>query len=253
MYYIPEEYRQSKKYWEELFHLQVELLKLQRWIYQTDRRLLLIFEGRDAAGKGGAILRFTQNLNPKHYRVMALKKPSELEMGQWFFQRYFLHIPNAGEMVFFDRSWYNRAVVEPAMGFCSQEEYELFIEQVKQVEKMLTDDGIFIIKFWFSIDKQVQQSRLDDRLSNPLKRWKVSPVDMLAQEKWDEFTHYKSQMYRRTHSSWCPWIIVRGNDKEGARMNAIRYVLSRFDYQDKAPDFEPHDPNIVFPYQGDTD
>ena len=223
----------SKAYESELRDLQRELVLLQQSVQAEGRRLLIIFEGRDTAGKGGAIRRFTRHLNPRAMRVIALPKPTEEERGQWFFQRYFQGLPKAGEIIFFDRSWYNRAVVEPVMGFCTPDQYETFMRQVPMVENMLIEDGIQIIKFWFSINRTVQDTRFQARQSDILKQWKLSTVDALAQEKWDQFTFYKEQMFKRTHSSESPWIIVKGNDKPTARLESIRYLLSQTPYQRK--------------------
>jgi polyphosphate kinase len=217
----------------EVIQLQIELLRLQKWIYDSRLRVVIIFEGRDTAGKGGAIYRFTRYLNPRFMRVVALPKPTELEKGQWYFQRYIKELPNPGEMVFFDRSWYNRAVVEPVMGFCTQEQYDLFIKQVPLFEQMLLDDGIILIKFWFSIDITEQKVRIEDRMKNPLKRWKLSTVDLKAQQMWDAFTDYKNKMFLTTHTHNSPWVIIKGNNKAVARTESIRYVLSKIEYPEK--------------------
>jgi len=218
---------------QEYLDLQVEFVRLQSWIKEARQRLLIVFEGRDAAGKGSTIMRFVRFLNPRHYRIVALAKPTELEKGQWYFQRYIRELPNPGEIVFFDRSWYNRAVVEPVMGFCSQEQYEEFLEQVVLLEHMLTDDKLEIIKFWFSIDEDEQEKRILERKTNPLKQWKLSTVDALAQAKWDEYTHYKEAMFEKTSTEQNPWLVVEGNDRDKACLEAMRYVLSRMDYDDK--------------------
>lgn len=224
---------QVLRYDDELEALQIELVKLQRWVQSTGRRIAIILEGRDAAGKGGTIRRFIEHLNPRALRVVALPKPTEEERGQWYFQRYSRQLPNAGEIVFFDRSWYNRAVVEPVNGFCSQAEYERFMQQVPEFEHMLYEDGVQIVKFWFSISKQEQLDRFRSRKKNPLKQWKLSPIDERAQELWDLYTHYKEQMFSRTHTSFSPWVIVQANDKKQARLESIRYVLSLFEYEGK--------------------
>jgi polyphosphate kinase 2 len=239
----------SLKYEEELVSLQVELVKLQRWLQEKGKRVAIIFEGRDAAGKGGAIRRFTEHLNPRSMRVVALPKPSEEERGQWYFQRYSKQLPNAGEIVFFDRSWYNRAVVEPVNGFCSNDDYDRFMQQVTEYEHMLYEDGIVIIKFWFSITRAEQLARFESRKSNPLKQWKLSPIDNKAQELWDKYSHYKELMFSKTHTSYSPWIIVQANDKKRARLETIRYVLNQLSYSDKnsRSDLYP-DPNIVMRY-----
>jgi len=235
------------RYEEELALLQVELVKLQQWVQKTGKRVAILLEGRDAAGKGGTIRRFTEHLNPRSMRVVALPKPTDQEVGQWYFQRYTRQLPNPGEIVFFDRSWYNRAVVEPVNGFCTEAQYETFIRQVPEFEHMLYEDGAHVIKFWFSISKKEQRERFDARRKNPLKQWKLSPVDDRAQDLWDEYTHYKEKMFARTHTSFSPWIIVKANSKKRARLAAIRHVLSQFNYDGKSEEdvsLTP-DPNIV--------
>ncbi|MBI9069769.1 MAG: polyphosphate kinase 2 [Salinivirgaceae bacterium] len=217
----------------EYIHLQTELVWLQLWLQETRKRIVIIFEGRDTAGKGGAIMRFVRFLNPRAYRVVALPKPTEVETGQWYFQRYIKELPIPGEMVLFDRSWYNRAVVEPVMGFCTDEQYKIFMRQVVPLERMLVEDELQIIKLWFSIKNGEQEKRLEERKTNPLKKWKLSSVDTLAQQKWDEFTYYKDIMFNKTSTDFCPWVIVNGNDRELARKEAMRYVLSRFEYTNK--------------------
>ncbi len=238
------------EYEEELTKLQIELIKMQNWIYENKRRLMIIFEGRDAAGKGGAIKRFTMHLNPRKYRVVALPAPTEVEKGQFYFQRYFQHLPNPGEIAFFDRSWYNRAIVEPVYGFCTKEQYEKFMKEVPEIEHALIDDGIMLIKFWFSISKETQKKRFEERMRNPLKQWKLSPVDKKAQELWDEITKYKEQMFSRTHTAYSPWIIVNSNDKKLARLESIRYVLSQVPYEgkDEAKVSLIPDPDVVQRY-----
>lgn len=217
----------------EYLNLQVEMVRLQNWLIENDKRLVIIFEGRDSAGKGGAIMRFIRFINPRHYRVVALNKPSDEEKGQWYFQRYIEHLPSAGEIVFFDRSWYNRAVVEPVMGFCTKEQYKMFLKQVNQVEKMLINDGIILVKLWFSIDQPEQKKRLEERKTNPLISWKLSTVDMQAQMKWDDYTKYKERMFKRTGTEKSPWVVIKGNDKGKARLEAIRYVLNQVPYDQK--------------------
>ena len=237
-------------YQRELEKLQMELIKLQNWAYETRQRIMIIFEGRDAAGKGGAIKRFVESLNPRKYRIVALPKPTEVETGQFYFQRYMSQLPNPGEIVFFDRSWYNRAVVEPVFDFCSKEQYERFMREVPEIEQSLVNDGIILIKFWFSVSKETQQRRFNEREHNPLKQWKLSPVDKQAQKMWDKVTFYKEQMFSRTHTGYCPWIIVNSNDKANARLEAIRYVLSLIDYEGKSKakvSLSP-DPAIVHRY-----
>ncbi|MDQ8180143.1 polyphosphate kinase 2 [Pelagicoccus sp. SDUM812005] len=235
----------TEEYLLEFRNLQRELVLLQQSIQTEGRRLLVIFEGRDTAGKGGAIRRFAEHLNPRFLNVIALPKPTQEESGQWFFQRYLRHMPNPGEIVFFDRSWYNRAVVEPVMGFCTPQQHEMFMQQVPVVENMLIDDGIQIIKLWFSINREAQGQRIERRASDILYQWKLSTIDALAQEKWDDFTQYKERMFELTHSDKSPWIIVDGNDKGVARMEAIRYVLSQCDYQRKGELGVPLEPNSM--------
>jgi len=234
------------KYELELRDLQVELVKLQHWVKENNKRVAIIFEGRDAAGKGGTIHRFMEHLNPRQMRLVALPKPSEEERGQWYLQRYINHLPNEGEIVFFDRSWYNRAVVEPVMGFCDDVQYDRFMRQVPEFEHMLFESGIILIKFWFSITKEEQQKRFTKRKGDPLKQWKISPVDEKAQGKWDEYTHFKEQMFIKTHTSYSPWVIVEANTKKRARLAAIRYVLNTIPYNKGKGDidFFP-DPKIV--------
>ncbi len=237
-------------YEEELRRLQIELVKLQHWISENNKRVAIVFEGRDAAGKGGNIRRFTEHLNPRSMRVVALNKPTEVEQGQWYFRRYIRKLPNPGEIVFFDRSWYNRAVVEPVMGFCTETQYDKFMVQVPEFEHMLYEDGMVLIKFWFSISKDEQLERFNARLETPLKRWKFSPVDKKGQELWDKYSHFKEQMFSKTHTSYSPWITVRANDKKIARLECIRYVLSQFDYdgKDEALTTLFPDPNIIMRY-----
>ena len=238
------------EYEDQLYKLQSELVNLQEWVSKNKKRVCIIFEGRDAAGKGGAIRRMTQHLNPRSRRVVALAKPTEIEQGQWYFRRYIKEMPNPGELVFFDRSWYNRAVVEPVMGFCTQEQYNKFMIQVSEFEQMLNEDGIILIKFWFSVTKDEQLRRFKSRLHSPLKKWKFSQVDQEGQNKWDLYTHYKDQMFAHTHTTYNPWIIIKTNNKKEARLESLRYVLSRFDYDAKGNSgitLLP-DPNIVQPY-----
>lgn len=237
-------------YEEQLKDLQAELVNLQQWIAKNKKRVAVIFEGRDAAGKGGSIKRFVEHLNPRSMRVVALSKPTEVEKGQWYFRRYIKELPNPGEIVFFDRSWYNRAVVEPVMDFCSKDEYNQFMLQVPEFEHMLYEDGVTVIKFWFSISKDEQAKRFKARLANPLKRWKFSPVDEKGQQMWDKYTKYKELMFSGSHTDFCPWLIVSTNDKRTARLESMRYVLSRFDYDGKkeAGSFLMPDPNVVARY-----
>jgi polyphosphate kinase 2 len=231
----------------ELESLQIELVKLQRWIQEQGKRLAILFEGRDAAGKGGTIRRFIEHLNPRAMRVVALPAPTEEERGQWYFQRYMKQLPNRGEIVFFDRSWYNRAVVEPVNGFCTREQYERYLQQVPEFEHMLVEDGVLLVKFWFSIGKEVQSIRFSSRRRNPLKQWKLSPLDAKAQDLWDAYTRYKEVMFSRTHNSFSPWIIVQANNKRRARLESMRHLLSLMDYdgKEKARVGLFPDPNIV--------
>ena len=238
------------RYEQELERLQIEFVKLQRSVQQEGRRVAIIFEGRDAAGKGGTIRRFIEHLNPRSARVVALPKPTEVQKGQWYFQRYAEQLPNPGEIVFFDRSWYNRAVVEPVMRFCTEQEHRTFMQQVPEFEHMLYEDGLELVKFWFSISKDVQQERFESRRVDPLKQWKISPVDDRAQEHWELYTKYKEEMFSRTHTSYSPWIIVKANDKKKARLESMRYALSVLDFSGKneaSTSLYP-DPDIVIRY-----
>ncbi|MBQ0733162.1 polyphosphate kinase 2 [Aquimarina celericrescens] len=242
--------QRSLRYEDELRALQAELVNLQQWVAKKKLRVAILFEGRDAAGKGGSIKRFTEHLNPRSMRIVALSKPTEEEQGQWYFRRYIKELPNPGEIVFFDRSWYNRAVVEPVMGFCTKRQYNKFMVQVPGFEHMLYEDGAIVIKFWFSISKEEQKKRFDSRMQNPLKKWKFSPVDMKGQHLWNKYTKYKEQMFSKTHTTFSPWIIVKTNDKKTARLESIRYVLSMFDYigKSKAKTTLLPDPNVIVRY-----
>lgn len=223
-----------RKYEEEKYNIQVELLKLQEWVVQNNKRLALVFEGRDSAGKGSTIKRFIEYLNPKHFKVVALGVPTEEEKNNWF-ERYEKHLPKPGEIVFFDRSWYNRAVVEPAMGYCTEKQYIDFIENVLDWEESLIKDDLILIKFWFSITKEKQQLRFELRKTSPLKYWKFSPNDAKVVDKWDIITKYKNQMFNKTSSKMSPWVIINSNDKKIGRLNAMRYALSAIDYDGKDP------------------
>ncbi|MDH3708826.1 MAG: polyphosphate kinase 2 [Cyclobacteriaceae bacterium] len=238
------------RYEKELRLLQVELVNLQQWVARNKLRVAVLFEGRDASGKGGAIKRFAEHLSHRSMRIVALDKPTEVEKGQWYFRRYIKELPNPGEIVLFDRSWYNRAVVEPVMGFCNDQQYQKFMVQVPEFEHMLYEDGLIFFKFWFSISKNEQKKRFDARRKNPLKVWKFSPVDIKGQEYWDKYTHYKEEMFSKTHTAFSPWIIVRANDKKMARLESMRYVLSKFDYEGKsqARTTVIPDPNIILRY-----
>lgn len=217
----------SIKYELELRELQAQLIKLQERVINNKEKIVVIFEGRDSAGKGGAIRRITARINPRHFRIVALPKPSAEEEGQWYFQRYVNHLPNPGEIVFFDRSWYNRAVVEPALGFCTQEQYEKFMSQVNQFEQMFTDSGIKLIKLYFSITKEEQAKRLKDLETDSLKKWKLSPVDLKAHELWEEYTGYEKTMFNETNTDINPWKIIDANKKRPARIEAIKYILEQ--------------------------
>ena len=234
------------QYEVEKYLLQIELLKFQNWTQDTGQRHVIVFEGRDAAGKGGTIKRFNEYINVRHSRTVALVKPTETEMHQWYFQRYVAHLPTAGEMVLFDRSWYNRAGVERVMGFCTDEQYETFMEQAPMFEKMLVDSGISLTKFWFSVTQSEQRTRFAIRQLDPVRRWKLSPMDLESLDKWDKYTAAKEEMFRRTDTDWAPWTTIKSNDKKRARINAMRYFLNKYDYPDKDPQvvFDP-DPKIV--------
>jgi polyphosphate kinase 2 len=222
-------------YEQELHKLQIELLKMQKHVRAEGLRLLMLFEGRDAAGKGGTIKRITEHLNPRGTRVVALLTPSDTERTQWYFQRYMQHLPSAGEIVLFDRSWYNRAMVEPVMNFCTDEQNKRFLKDVPMLEEMLVKDGINLFKFFFSVSKDEQLRRFDSRETDPLKQYKISPVDKMAQEMWDGYTVRKFQMLNETNRTLAPWTIIRSDNKKLARLNCIKHLLSRIDYKDKVP------------------
>jgi len=228
----PEKVLRTVRSEKTLEDLQVELIKLQQWVIKNNQRVCLLFEGRDAAGKGGAIRRATHHLNPRNYKVIALPRPTDQERGQWYFQRYINKLPNPGEMVFFDRSWYNRAVVEPVNDFCTEEEYERFMDEVNNFESMITNDGMILIKFYFSITKEEQKKRFEDISTNPLKRWKMSPVDDKAQELWDDYTQYKERMFEHTNTVKAPWVILKANRKTVARVNVIKHMLNTVPYKE---------------------
>lgn len=230
----------------ELKKLQIELMKLQKHMQSHGERILIIFEGRDAAGKGGTIKRFIAHLNPRSARVVALTKPNETEMTQWYFQRYTAQLPHAGEFVFFDRSWYNRAMVEPVMGFCTDEQNKRFLKDVPMLEELLVKDGIKLFKFYFSVSKEVQKERFDARKLDPLKQYKLSPVDNLAQQYWDQYSVRKFQMLSETNRTMAPWTIIRSDNKKMARINCMKFVLHDIDYEDKLPlkELTP-DPQVV--------
>ncbi len=235
-----------KNYEKEKYRLQVELLKLQSWIRKTGEKLVILFEGRDAAGKGGTIKRFMEHLNPRGARVVALEKPSDVERGQWYFQRYIEHLPTSGEMVLFDRSWYNRAGVERVMGFCNEAEYADFMQQTPEFERSLIRSGIHVVKFWFSVSREEQQRRFGNRKLHPLKQWKLSPIDLASLEKWDEYTAAKEAMFHYTDFPESPWIVVRSDCKKRARLNAMRFILHRLRYDGKDEQkIGPVDPLLV--------
>jgi polyphosphate kinase 2 len=224
-----------KNYEKQKYHLQVELLKLQAWVKQYGQKVIILFEGRDAAGKGGTIKRFMEHLNPRGARVVALEKPSEIERGQWYFQRYVEHLPTAGEIVLFDRSWYNRAGVERVMGFCNQTEYEEFMRQAPEFERNLVRSGMHVIKFWFSVSRDEQRRRFKERESHPLKQWKLSPIDKASLDKWDEYTKAKEAMFYYTDTTDSPWTVIKSDCKKRARLNAMRYILHKLPYDGKDP------------------
>ena len=222
-----------KSYEKQKYRLQVELLKLQAWVKATGQKVVILFEGRDAAGKGGTIKRFMEHLNPRGARVVALEKPSEVEKGQWYFQRYVQHLPTAGEIVLFDRSWYNRAGVEHVMGFCSAEEYREFMRQAPEFERNLVRSGVHLIKFWFSVSRKEQRRRFKERETHPLKQWKLSPVDLASLDKWDDYTRAKEAMFFHTDTADAPWTVIKSDCKKRARLNAMRYVLHKLPYANR--------------------
>ncbi len=231
----------AQGYRRELRSLQIELVKLQYWIQTQNLRVVIIFEGRDAAGKGGVIRRITRHTNPRIVRVAALPKPTERERGQWYFQRYVTHLPRPGEMVLFDRSWYNRAGVEPVMGLCTEAELQEFLISCPQFENMLIRSGIRLIKYWFFINGEEQAKRLQARLDDPLKRWKLSPMDMEAHAHWEDYTQARDRMFEHCHTPESPWYVIDGNRKEEARLNCIHHLLSQFEYKDMTP------PHMILP------
>lgn len=243
----PYEERMSRDQYEvEKYLLQIELLKFQYWTQETGAKHVIVFEGRDAAGKGGTIKRFMEHLNPRAARVVALTKPSDREAGQWYFQRYIRHLPTSGEIVLFDRSWYNRAGVERVMGFCSDEEYERFMHQAPLFEEMLFDSGISLTKFWFSVTQSEQRTRFAIRQIDPVRRWKLSPMDLESLSRWDDYTRAKEENFLRTDTDHAPWTTIKSNDKKRARINALRHFLNQFDYEGKDPEVVfPADPKII--------
>jgi len=238
----------TQEYEREKRLLQIELLRAQSWIQETGQRLVVTFDGRDAAGKGSTIKRFVEHLNPRGARIVALPAPTSTERGQWFFQRYVQQLPTAGEMVLFDRSWHNRAVVEPVMGFCTNDEYEEFLRAVPLFEEMLVNDGLILVKLWFSVTQLEQITRFTIRRIDPVRQWKLSPIDLASLDRWDDYTTAKDAMFRHTHHAAAPWTVVRTNDKKRGRIEAIRHVLSRLDYPQKDRDLVHRpDPLIVGP------
>jgi len=231
--YPYEDKMRRRTYLREKARLQVELLKVQRWVRSSGVKIVIIFEGRDAAGKGGTIKRFMEHLNPRGARVVALDKPSDVERGQWYFQRYVHHLPTAGEMVLFDRSWYNRAGVERVMGYCTGQEYLEFLRQCPAVERMLVNSGIRLFKFWFSVSQEEQARRFDSRKTDPLKQWKISPIDLASLSKWDEYTQAKEAMFFYTDTADAPWTVIKSDDKKRARLAAMQHFLSRLPYSDR--------------------
>lgn len=221
------------KYEKRIEELQEELIKLQTWVANHKKKVVIVFEGRDAAGKGGAIRRIVEHLNPREHRIVALPKPNEVESGQWYFQRYVRQLPREGEIVFYDRSWYNRAVVEPVNGFCTQDEYATFMNEVNDVEKMWINSGIYLIKIYFSITKEQQMKRFNDIVNSPIKRWKYSSVDQKAQDLFEVYSEYKDKMFELTHTKKAPWKIIDANKKYKARVEAMEYILSKIPYDDK--------------------
>ncbi|MCK6547901.1 polyphosphate kinase 2 [Myxococcota bacterium] len=233
---LPSKKQIKKQQLRELAKLQIELVKLQEWVRTQGLRVVVLFEGRDAAGKGGVIKRITQSLNPRVCRVVALGTPTERERTQWYFQRYVAHLPAAGEIVLFDRSWYNRAGVERVMGFCTPDEYEDFMRACPELERMLIDSGIILIKYWFSVSDQEQERRFQDRMKNPTKRWKLSPMDLESRRHWVEYSKAKDAMFERTDTKWSPWWVVDADDKNRARLNCIAHLLSQVPYRDLTPE-----------------
>ncbi|GAB3117916.1 polyphosphate kinase 2 [Janibacter alkaliphilus] len=237
--YPYEELMSRNDYDVEKYLLQIELLKFQYWAQDTGQKFVIVFEGRDAAGKGGTIKRFTEHLNPRGSRVVALTKPTEREQGQWYFQRYVKHLPTDGEIVLFDRSWYTRAGVERVMGFCTDEEYETFMDQAPRFERMLVESDVHVTKLWFSVTQQEQRTRFAIRQIDPVRRWKLSPMDLESLDKWEAYTEAKEAMFERTDHKRAPWTVIKSNDKKRGRINAMRYFLDQFDYEGK-------DTSIVF-------
>ncbi len=247
--YYPYKKKMSRERYEaEKYDLQIELLKMQSWVKETGQKIVIMFEGRDAAGKGGAIKRFMEHLNPRGAKVIALEKPTEYEQGQWYFQRYLQHLPSRGEIVLFDRSWYNRAGVERVMGFCSSSEYLEFMRQTPEIERMMVRSGIRLFKLWFSVTRKEQLRRFKSREKDPLKQWKLSPIDLASLARWDDYTEAKENMFFYTHTADAPWTVVKSDDKKRARLAAIRHILHSLAYTNKDPGIaHAPDPKIVVP------
>jgi polyphosphate kinase 2 len=238
----------NKVYLEELRFLQIELLKVQQWVKEAEQRVVILFEGRDAAGKGGSIRRFTENLNPRGARVVALPKPNDTERGQWYFQRYVQHLPTAGEITFFDRSWYNRGGVEIVMGFCTPQEYGEFFRQVPGYERSIVESGTHLFKLWFAVSQKNQRKRFEARRTDPLRQWKMSPIDEAALAKWDDYTRARDAMLVHSDNPTTPWTVINSNEKKRARIESIRHVLHALDYENKDPDVaRAPDPYVVRP------
>ena len=252
--YIRDKKIKKSKYEGQLETLQIELVKLQRWVRENNERIVLVFEGRDAAGKGGTIRRFQLNLNPRAARTVALSKPSDVEQGQWYFQRYIDHLPTEGEMVFYDRSWYNRAGVERVFGFCSEDQVQDFFMEAPVFEGMLEREGIHVFKFWLTVERPEQLKRFYERKTNPLKQWKLSPIDTKSVRKWDAYTKAIIDMFRHTDTDHAPWTVLDANDQKRARLNAIRVVLNAFEYDGKdAVNIGEMDEDLVWTGQGFLD
>ena len=238
----------KKEYNHSLRALQIELVKLQRHVIANDQQVLILFEGRDGAGKDSSIKAISQHMSPRETRIVALAKPSDREAGQWYFQRFVPHLPAPQEMVLFNRSWYNRAGVEKVMGFCDQEQYDRFMDQAPEFERMLVRSGIRLFKFYLDISKEEQVERLTDRVKDPLKAWKLSAVDQAALGLWDDYTDARNVMFSSTHRPWAPWLVVKADSKRQARLNMMRYVLQEFEYEDKEPDLAIPDLDVIFEY-----
>ncbi len=235
----------EKEYLSIMTPLHIELVKMQNWVKDNGYRIISVFEGRDASGKGGTIKRFVEHMNPRGCRVVALEKPTEKEISQWYFQRYVQHLPSAGEMCLFDRSWYNRAGVERVMGFCTKDQVREFLRSVPEFERMLVSSGIILFKFYFSVSKEEQLRRFNSRMNDPLKQWKLSPVDKESQDKWEDYTKAKEDMFFYSSTTECPWTIVKSDDKKRARINSIKYFLNKLPYKGKNKDILDYDKRVV--------